>query len=49
LAPPIGYEILPNKYFFKYVAPPKAADVLQEFWKLEEQAEAIINQLEKNV
>lgn len=46
LAPPIGYEILPNKYFFKYTAPPKAADVLQEFWKLEEQAEAIINQLE---
>jgi type I restriction enzyme M protein len=45
-APPIGYEILPNKYFFNYVAPPKAADVLQDFWKLEKQAEAIINQLE---
>jgi type I restriction enzyme M protein len=47
IAPPIGYEILPNKYFFKYVAPPKAADVLQEFWKLEEQAEAVLKQIEK--
>jgi type I restriction enzyme M protein len=44
--PSVGYEILPNKYFFKYVAPPKAEDVLQEFWKLEKQAENIINQLE---
>ncbi len=47
LAPPTGYEILPNKYFFKYVAPPKAETVLDDFWKLEEKAEAIINQLEK--
>ena len=43
---PIGYEILPNKYFFKYTPPPKAATVLEEFWKLEAEAEAIINQLE---
>lgn len=47
LSPPVGYEILPNKYFFKYTAPPKAEDVLDDFWKLEEKAEAIINQLEK--
>jgi type I restriction enzyme M protein len=45
--PSIGYEILPNKYFFKYVAPPKAENVLQDFWELKEQAEAIINQLER--
>lgn len=44
--PPTGYEILPNKYFFKYIEPPKAENVLREFWKLEEQAEKIINQFE---
>jgi type I restriction enzyme M protein len=45
--PSVGYEILPNKYFFQYTAPPKAEDVLNDFWKLEEKAEAIIKQLEK--
>jgi|JI10StandDraft_1071094.scaffolds.fasta_scaffold61559_2 type I restriction enzyme M protein len=45
--PSVGYEILPNKYFFQYEAPPKAEDVLTDFWKLEEKAEEIINQLEK--
>lgn len=46
--PSVGYEILPNKYFFKYTPPPKAAEVLQQFWALENQAATIINQLEGN-
>ncbi len=44
--PPIGYEMLPNKYFFKYKAPDKAKDLLNSFWKLEERAQDIIKQLE---
>ena len=45
-SPPIGYEILPNKYFFIYRAPEKAKDLLQAFWDLEEKAQDIIKQLE---
>ena len=44
-SPQLGYEILPNKYFYKY-QPPKKADVaLKEFWDLEKQAEIIISKL----
>lgn len=44
-APQLGYEILPNKYFYRY-EPPKAADaVLQDFWKLERTAEAMLEGL----
>ena len=48
IAPPVGYEILPNKYFFRYVKPSESEKVIQQFWKLEEEAEAILNQLEKS-
>lgn len=42
----LGYEILPNKYFYKY-QPPKAADeILQEFWKLEKEAEDTLKRLQ---
>jgi type I restriction enzyme M protein len=37
--PQLGYEILPNKYFYRYTPPPKAEDLLKEFWKLEKEAE----------
>jgi len=44
-APQLGYEILPNKYFYRY-EPPKAADaVLEDFWKLERDAEAMLEGL----
>ena len=44
-APQLGYEILPNKYFYRY-EPPKAADaVLEVFWKLERDAEALLEGL----
>jgi type I restriction enzyme M protein len=47
-SPQLGYEILPNKYFYKY-QPPKAADeILQEFWKLESEAEAVLKGLMKS-
>lgn len=43
-----GYEILPNKYFYKY-QPPKAADeVLKEFWRLEKDAEEVLLSLGGN-
>lgn len=40
--PQLGYEILPNKYFYSYKPPPKADDLLKEFWKLEEEAEGLL-------
>ena len=44
-APQLGYEILTNKYFYRY-EPPKAADaVLEDFWKLEREAEAMLEGL----
>jgi len=46
-SPQLGYEILPNKYFYKY-QPPKAADeILQEFWKLEKEAESHLEKIAK--
>ncbi len=48
LAPLVGYEFLPNKYFYKYEEQPKSEEVLNEFWKLEKLGEKIITQLEKN-
>lgn len=46
--PPVGYEILPNKYFFTYTPPPPAHEVIAEFWQLEAQAAEILKQLEGN-
>ena len=44
-APQLGYEILPNKYFYRY-EPPKAADaVLEDFWNLERAAEDLLKGL----
>lgn len=44
-APQLGYEILPNKYFYKYEAPKPASAILDEFWQLEKEAEAILKGL----
>ena len=47
-SPQPGYEILPNKYFYKY-QPPRAADeILQEFWKLEKEATTMLASLGGN-
>jgi len=43
--PQLGYEILPNKYFYRYTPPPAAEDLLKQFWKLEKEAEGILKGL----
>ena len=44
-SPQLGYEILPNKYFYRYQPPPPAKDLLAEFWRLEKEAEALLKGL----
>ncbi len=41
-SPVLGYEILPNKYFYRYEAPPPADKLLAEFWRLEKEAEGLL-------
>lgn len=46
-SPQLGYEILPNKYFYRYVPPTPAKDLLDEFWRLEKEAERLLKGLGK--
>jgi type I restriction enzyme M protein len=46
-SPQLGYEILPSKYFYRYQPPPPAKDLLAEFWRLEKQAEKMLEGLAK--
>ena len=41
-SPQLGYEILPNKYFYRYQPPTPAKDLLAEFWRLEKEAEKLL-------
>jgi len=43
----LGYEFLPNKYFFIYTPPPASDVLLQEFWALEKEAEKILSSIKK--
>ncbi len=43
----LGYEILPNKYFYRYQPPTPAKDLLAEFWRLEKEAEKLLEGLAK--
>lgn len=43
--PQLGYEILPNKYFYRYTPPPAADDLLKQFWALEEETEELLKGL----
>ena len=45
--PQLGYEILPNKYFYRYQPPTPAKDLLAEFWSLEREAEKMLEGLAK--
>lgn len=45
-SPQLGYEILPNKYFYRYQPPTPAKELLAEFWKLEKEAEGMLTRLE---
>ena len=44
-SPQLGYEILPNKYFYRYQPPRAAKELLAEFWKLEKEAEKLLEGL----
>jgi type I restriction enzyme M protein len=44
-SPRPGYEILPNKYFYRYQPPTPAKDLLAEFWRLEKEAESLLKGL----
>jgi type I restriction enzyme M protein len=41
----LGYEILPNKYFYRYQPPTPAKDLLADFWRLEKEAEKMLEGL----
>jgi type I restriction enzyme M protein len=41
----LGYEIQPNKYFYRYEPPTPATDLLAEFWFLEKEAEKLLARL----
>ena len=45
-SPQLGYEILPNKYFYKYQPPKPADELLQDFWALEKEAEKMLKGLQ---
>lgn len=45
--PQLGYEILPNKYFYRYQPPTPAKNLLDEFWRLEKAAEKLLGGLAK--
>jgi type I restriction enzyme M protein len=44
-SPQLGYEILPNKYFYRYQPPPPAKELLEEFRRLEKEAEKLLERL----
>ncbi len=41
----LGYEILPNKYFYRYQPPRPASELLADFWRLESEAEVLLESL----
>lgn len=46
-SPQLGYEILPNKYFYHYQAPKPTAELLADFWALETEAVKLLKSLEE--
>jgi type I restriction enzyme M protein len=43
----LGYEMLPNKYFYKYQPPIPTIKLLEEFWNLEKTAESMLARMEQ--
>ncbi len=41
----LGYEILPNKYFYKYQEPESSDVLIEQFWKLEAEATQLLNEI----
>ena len=46
-SPQLGYEFLPNKYFYRYQPPIPTNELLVEFWRLEKEAEQLLHRLER--
>jgi type I restriction enzyme M protein len=44
-SPQLGYEILPNKYFYRYQPAAPAKDLLEKFWQLERTAETMLKRI----
>ena len=44
-SPQLGYEILPNKYFYRYEPPKPAGELLKEFWELEKESARMLEGL----
>lgn len=41
----LGYEILPNKYFYKYREPENSDALIEQFWQLEEEATQLLAEI----
>ncbi len=41
----LGYEILPNKYFYKYQEPENSDALIEQFWQLEEEATQLLAEI----
>lgn len=48
-SPQLGFEILPNKYFYKYQPSVPVTKLLEEFWRLEKEAEQMVSKLERAI
>lgn len=46
-SPQLGYEFMPNKYFYRYQPPKPAFELLAKFWEMEKEAERLLSQLER--
>lgn len=45
--PQLGYEILPNKYFYQYQEPTPSDQLIEQFWALEKQAEQLLQDIKE--
>jgi type I restriction enzyme M protein len=43
--PQLGYEILPNKYFYRYCEPERSDSLIAQFWELEKEAEHLLTEI----
>ncbi|MDC0554868.1 type I restriction-modification system subunit M [Flavobacteriaceae bacterium] len=41
----LGYEILPNNYFYKYQEPESSDKLIEQFWTLEEEATNLLDEI----
>lgn len=41
----LGYELLPNKYFYQYTEPLNSDSLIEKFWKLEDDGKTLLSKL----